>query len=158
MESGKERESTNRGRFNPSDSALDSEFERRLYDHWLGGSGEPFRLTTAEFQRITKDAPTGNSAQLVSLVDGTQGWKIGISTYNKPEFNFGIGSASVVLDTDLSRKRVVGFYDFYNFNSQPLGQRSVSGEAVTRLIDATKMPKARDFPICYGKAIKGSGC
>ena len=44
----------------------------------------------------------------------------------------------------------LGFFDHYDFDSKPWGERSVKNELITRAVETVSPSEAKDFKIRYG--------
>lgn len=62
------------------------------------------------------------------------GYKNEVSFYSSPSYALAFGTATVYTNTS---GNVIGFYDFYNSDSQPFGRgnRSILNEIKTRMVN-----------------------
>ena len=77
-------------------------------------------------------------------VDGTANV---VSFYGNNEYERAYGSESVYYN---QHGRAVGFYDVYDFNKQPWGNRTVKNELITRGVNFVSPKKAQPFSVRYG--------
>jgi len=83
--------------------------------------------------------------------DGTfeQDFKRVVSFYSSPEYDKVFGSATLYYN---NQGNIVGFYDLYDFDSKPWGERSIKNEIITRMVNIVSPSTAKPFSIRYGQS------
>jgi RHS repeat-associated protein len=133
------------------DQVTGDSFNKDLFEQYWLGSGD-LSLTDEQFIKITNAGLEHNggsvaSSRAITLSNGEPGVATVIDYYNTP-FALGFGRATVYYDND---GWPVGFRDHYDFNSSPLGTRSLKNEAITRAVNvAGRLNGAKPFTISYG--------
>lgn len=128
-----------------------SEFERELFINYISGFGN-MQLAVSDFQKV-KNYATQNVDLInypgftIQLNDGNTGKALIISFYKFSRFNHAFGTATIYIDDN---NKIVGFLDYYDFDSRPFGERSYVSEIITRSIKLFSPRKAKPFKITYG--------
>lgn len=119
------------------------------------GDGTPYRLTQDQFNEIKNQMQIVGDELNVTFKDGTTGIAQLVTLYNSEKYDYAIGSATVYKQNG----EVVGFYDFYDGNKMQKGERSSNAESATSLLNIyMTITPGEPFPICFGKAAKGTRC
>jgi RHS repeat-associated protein len=112
-----------------------------LFAHFLGGSGENICLSTGQFLDIAQHAhPTGLK---MPYMNGNYAQHVTFDTFN---YRNAFGTSTMYFN---SMGTPQGFYDLYDMNPQPWGNRSIAGEALTRLGHTGYSVSAEDYEIGY---------
>lgn len=118
-------------------------FER----YWLG-QGDMV-LTKAQFTEIAELAKAQGADKIkgtVTTYNGRPATVKVISFYGTAHAN-SLGSATLYYDAE---GNAIGFYDYFNFDPKPWGQRSFSAEVKTRMVNLDGyMFDAKPFKITY---------
>jgi len=130
---------------------LDSDFERKVFEKYWKGNGD-LELTRLRFEKIKeylrivvdfRKAPGYD----INLNDGTKGKAFIVSFYGSKEYGHAFGAATVYTKDNYE---IVGFWDYYDFDFRPFGERSFKAEAISRIIHAVSPKKAMPFNITFG--------
>jgi hypothetical protein len=129
-----------------------SEFSKNLFENYWTGGGD-VELSGQRFAGIllyVKDnGPKASEPTNVTFSNGAQGTQKNVSFYASSEYDKAFGSATVYYNP---KGNVVGFYDRYDFDSQPWGQgRSIKNEIITRAVNLVSPQSATPFSIRYGQ-------
>ncbi|HEU4700007.1 MAG TPA: RHS repeat-associated core domain-containing protein [Gemmatimonadales bacterium] len=130
-----------RGGCEGSNTCMDL-FER----YWTGGGD--LKLSPAQFDAVVqaaRDVGVVRSTEMTEF-NGQRAVQMSISLYRSNEYRYAYGTATFYFDTG---GHAIGFSDVYNFDSQPLGQRSFGAEIRTRGVRALSPASARAFNIHY---------
>jgi hypothetical protein len=133
------------GKFSSSISSAEvSAFGKYWY-----GNGSAMNLSARTFNNVISAGRRGSELTAITFTDGAKGYKGSIGFYGNANYDYMLGNATIYYD---SNKTVVGFYDFYNFNS---ANRGGLAEAATRAV-ATQGKRfgANPYHIKYGKQDK----
>jgi RHS repeat-associated protein len=129
-------------------SQAGSEFGQSLFtNYWL--SGGDVTLSQERFNSIVRSAGVvkGNPKAII-LSNGQAGLAKVHTFYNSSEYSLALGSATIYYN---QAGTPVGFYDNYNFDSKPWGERSYMNEIKTRGVSAAgSAHEATPFNIYYG--------
>ncbi|TAM92963.1 MAG: hypothetical protein EPN39_21215 [Chitinophagaceae bacterium] len=132
-----------------------SEFSKDLFENYWNGKGN-LELSGERFAGIlmyVKDKNPKSSAPVpVNFLNSkgeiiTSGSKKAVSFYSSPEYDKAFGTATLYYN---SKGNIIGFYDKYDFDSKPWGERSTKNEIITRSVEMFSPDKARDFDIDFG--------
>jgi hypothetical protein len=133
-----------------------SEFSKNMFENYWNGNGD-VELSGQRFagvlMYIKENNPSSDPSTPVILKnnDGTTstGSKSVVSFYSSPEYNKVFGSSTIYYN---QQGNVVGFYDFYDFDSKSWGQRTVKNEVITRMVETVSPGTAVPFSIRYGQS------
>ena len=84
---------------------------------------------------------------LVGSKPTDKGFKCSVSLYGSNEYDYAFGTATIYMN---SEGNIVEFYDFYDFDSKSVGQRSFQSELKTRTVSYFSPDTAKPFAIRYG--------
>ena len=73
--------------------------------------------------------------------------KRAINFYSSSEYDKAFGTATLYYN---SKGNIIGFFDHYDFDSKPWGERSFINELITRAVETVSPSEAKDFKIRYG--------
>jgi hypothetical protein len=126
-------------------------FTRDLFDDYWQSGGQGVRLGGPRFKDIADHAST-LKPEKVSQVTGPNGEALqarSYSFYGSPDYGRSLGKATLFYDRS---GKPVGFYDYYNFDPKPIGERNLLAELETRGMHALgSWHGAKDFPVYYGE-------
>jgi RHS repeat-associated protein len=131
-----------------------SEFSKNLFEnYWTGGgnielSGKRF---AGILMYIKDNVPEAKNPQVITLSNGTQGIQRIVNFYSSTEYDKSFGRATVYYN---KQENIVGFYDYYDFDSKPWGERSTKNEFITRAVKFVSPQNATPFSIKYGQSEK----
>jgi RHS repeat-associated protein len=133
-----------------------SEFSKDLFENYWNGGGD-VELSGKRFAGMLvymKDnEPKASAPSKVTLSNGngtySDGTKRNVSFYSSTEYDKAFGTATVYYN---AKGNVVGFYDYYDFDSKPWGQRSTKNEIITRAVEFVSPNNAKPFSIRYGQS------
>jgi hypothetical protein len=127
------------------DDASGNDVATMNYSLYSIGTGLPIILSTTRFDDIVLNSDVNVSGAVP--IEGTDYKKANINTYKGTgKYSLAYGNATVYLDKD---NKVVGFYDWIDYDSKPWGQRSTGAEIITRLGEAAAI-KGKGYPVVYG--------
>ena len=84
------------------------------------------------------------------FIDANNGKVVGhgtkrvVSSYSSSEYDKAFGNATLYYN---SKGNIIGFFDHYDFDSKPCGERSVKNELITRAVETFSPSEAKDFKI-----------
>ena len=102
---------------------------------------------------VKENAPKSSNQTPVTLLDAPSGNVVGhgskraVSFYSSSEYDKAFGTATLYYN---SKGNIIGFFDHYDFDSKPWGERSVKNELITRAVETVSSSEAKDFKIRYG--------
>ena len=102
---------------------------------------------------VKENAPKSSNQTPVTLLDAPSGNVVGhgskraVSFYSSSEYDKAFGTATLYYN---SKGNIIGFFDHYDFDSKPWGERSVKNELITRAVETVSPSEAKDFKIRYG--------
>ena len=102
---------------------------------------------------VKENAPKSFNQTPVTLLDAPSGNVVGhgskraVSFYSSSEYDKAFGTATLYYN---SKGNIIGFFDHYDFDSKPWGERSVKNELITRAVETVSPSEAKDFKIRYG--------
>jgi hypothetical protein len=112
------------------DKVSENKFFKRLRNHYEGGSGEDFIITTDEFRYLLKKGKI-DFTKSESIGDGL--FKAPIDFYESGfDLKYSFGEAKIIYE---NAKNLIIYHDFndiYNFDSKPWGTRTYRAEMMTR--------------------------
>ena len=133
-----------------------SEFSKNLFENYWKGNGD-VELSGERFAGILlyvkEKAPKSSNQTPVTLIDAPSGKVVGhgskraVSFYSSSEYDKAFGTATLYYN---SKGNIIGFFDHYDFDSKPWGERSVKNELITRAVETVSPSEAKDFKIRYG--------
>lgn len=122
---------------------LDSEFEKKCFDHYWYGNGSKMILTENEWSGIKQHAELKYNENNIDSSSNS----VSISFYDNPTYNYALGTATVYFN----KGKAVGLTDRYDFNALEEGQRSEEAEKITNLINSLgNVYGANPYDIAYG--------
>jgi hypothetical protein len=131
-----------------------SEFSKNLFENYWTGGGD-VELSGQRFAGIllyVKDNdPTAGKPTNVVFSNDAHGTQKSVSFYSSSEYDKAFGTATLYYNT---KGNIVGFYDRYDFDSQPRGQRTLKNEIITRAVNFVSPKSATPFSIRYGQSKK----
>lgn len=135
-----------------------SEFSKNMFENYWKGEGD-VELSGKRFAGILmfvkeKNPKIGDPLKVkLNNGDGTfsEGNARVVNFYTSSEYDKVFGSATLYYN---KQGNVVGFYDFYDFDSKPWGQRSTKNEIITRAVEMVSPSIAKAFSIFYGQTNK----
>jgi RHS repeat-associated protein len=132
---------------------LDSRFEQFMFERYWLREG-PYQLTSAEFNRALREV-ANESPAASEPVTTDDGRVLTRQLYDFPsgEFDAAFGDASIFFD---STGRAVGFYDFYNMNTQATGDSWWRDFGVERVREACT-GRCSPFEITFGDYVRPTG-
>jgi hypothetical protein len=125
-----------------------SAFSQDMFqNYWLSGGN--VNLSPSRFNSIVNAAgAVKGSPWSVTLSNGQPGVAKVHSFYNSSEYGLALGRATIYYN---QAGTAVGFYDNYNFDPKPWGERSYENEIKTRAVNtAGNAYGATPFNIYYG--------
>ena len=133
-----------------------SEFSKNLFENYWNGNGD-FELSGERFAGILlyvkENAPKYSNQMPAIFIDANNGKVVGhgtkrvVSFYSSSEYDKAFGTATLYYN---SKGNIIGFFDHYDFDSKPWGERSVKNELITRAVETFSPSEAKDFKIRYG--------
>jgi hypothetical protein len=128
-----------------------SKFSKELFENfWLGKGVYYMRLST--FQQISDfiEKSGSNIEKKTIELSGKRYFVATYSFYASAIFDKVLGRAAIIFN---SNGRPVGLYDTYDFDPKSWGDRSISNETKTRLVNLASRfgTNALPFNIFYGK-------
>ena len=133
-----------------------SEFSKNLFENYWTGKGD-VELSGERFAGILlyvkENAPKSSSQTPVTLIGAPSGNVVGhgskraVNFYSSSEYDKAFGTATLYYN---SKGNIIGFFDHYDFDSKPWGERSFINELITRAIETASPSEAKDFKIRYG--------
>lgn len=128
---------------------LDSDEEREMFNRYWLGLGD-MRLSAAMFREIvaaSSDAPVTDTIQFGNANGVFLAHKYDF--YDNAKIDAAIGSGWIIYD---SRGSAVGFFDRYDFNGKPWGERGVIEEVQTMLLNIAegRINNAKPYNVTYG--------
>ena len=133
-----------------------SEFSKNLFENYWNGNGD-FELSGERFAGILlyvkENAPKYSNQMPAIFIDANNGKVVGhgtkrvVSFYSSSEYDKAFGNATLYYN---SKGNIIGFFDHYDFDSKPWGERSVKNELITRAVETFSPSEAKDFKIRYG--------
>ena len=133
-----------------------SEFSKNLFENYWTGKGD-VELSGERFAGILlyvkENAPKSSSQTPVTLIGAPSGNVVGhgskraVNFYSSSEYDKAFGTATLYYN---SKGNIIGFFDHYDFDSKPWGERSFINELITRAVETASPSEAKDFKIRYG--------
>lgn len=131
-----------------------SDFSKDMFENYWNGSGD-VELTGKRFAGILLDIKAGKfpvkdpSPIILKNPNGSSssGTKYNVDFYDNQEYKLVFGRATIYTNNS---GNIVGFYDYYDFDSKPFGIRSFKNELKTRAVRYASPNKAKPFAIRYG--------
>ena len=124
---------------------LDSNFEKKCFNHYWYGNGETMYLTSEEWSGIKQHA---ESKYTPSNSNNAGTASSEISFYDNPTYNLALGTAEIFF----SGSTAVGLKDDYNFNPEAWGVRETDKEIMTRIINHMgNIYNGKVYQIRYGQ-------
>jgi hypothetical protein len=120
--------------------------------------GGRYDLSASEFNDLATTARTSSvkvtSFSAITFHDGSAGTAIQLSFYASKTYDYAFGTATIYTQGS----SIVGFHDFYDFDSKPFFQRAVKAEIATRTAATVAPSTAQPFHVCYGRTPSNVGC
>lgn len=131
-----------------------SEFSKNMFENYWNGEGD-VELSSERFAGIliyvkeNNPSTSGKTEIKLANANGTSqaGYKQAVSFYSSPEYDKVFGTSTLYYN---QKNQIVGFYDFYDFDSKEWGQRSTKNEIITRAVDFFSPSTAKPFNLRYG--------
>ena len=131
-----------------------SNFSKDMFENYWNGNGD-VELSGKRFAGILLDIKadkipmTNNGEVILKSSDGTssKGSVHVANFYNSNEYSLAFGRATIYKNAD---GNVVGFYDFYDFDTKSWGTRHFKNEVKTRAVRYASPSSAEPFAIRYG--------
>ena len=133
-----------------------SEFSKNLFENYWKGNGD-VELSGERFAGILlyvkENAPKSSNQTPVTLIGAPSGNVVGhgskraVNFYSSSEYDKAFGTATLYYN---SKGNIIGFFDHYDFDPKPWGERSYKNELITRAVETASPPEAKDFKIRYG--------
>ena len=131
-----------------------SNFSKDMFENYWNGNGD-VELSGKRFAGILLDIKadkipmTNNGEVILKSSDGTssKGSVHVANFYNSNEYSLAFGRATIYKNAD---GNVVGFYDFYDFDTKSWGTRHFKNEVKTRAVRYASPSSAKPFAIRYG--------
>ena len=133
-----------------------SEFSKNLFENYWKGNGD-VELSGERFAGILlyvkENAPKSSNQTPVTLIGAPSGNVVGhgskraVNFYSSSEYDKAFGTATLYYN---SKGNIIGFFDHYDFDPKPWGERSYRNELITRAIETASPSEAKDFKIRYG--------
>ena len=133
-------------------AAMSSDIERKCFNQYWFARGD-LTLTNEEWNGgIKQYAETQIGSNVICnstlAYNGTTYYLHLIHYGNNSDYNYCFGDATVTFS---SNGYACGFYDYYNFDSKPLGTRPDIAELITRLVNVFgHIYFAKNYKITYG--------
>lgn len=131
-----------------------SEFSKNMFENYWKGDGD-VELSSQRFAGILlyvkENNPTVSKKTAIELVNtdrtSQHGYSKSVSFYSSEEYNKVFGKSTLYYNQN---SQIVGFYDFYDFDSKDWSERSVKNELITRAVDYFSPSSAKPYNIRYG--------
>lgn len=131
-----------------------SEFSKKMFENYWNGEGD-VELNSGRFAGIliyvkeNNPSTSGKTEIKLSNANGTSqaAYKQAVSFYSSPEYEKVFGTSTLYYN---HQNQIVGFYDFYDFDSKEWGIRSIKNEIITRAVDFFSPSNAKPFNLRYG--------
>jgi hypothetical protein len=135
---------------------LDSDFEKNMLEQYWLGLGD-YTLSYSQLEDIDYRGNPENGAQRIpcsfSIPSYSKIYEQQYTFYNDPVYNAALGRATLYFSSPtyipIYSYDLVGFYDFYDFDSKPWGTRSLTNEIKTRGVRYFSPSTAKPFAIRY---------
>ena len=132
------------------------EFSKNLFENYWKGNGD-VELSGERFAGILlyvkENDPKSSNQAPVTLIGAPSGNVVGhgskraVNFYSSSEYDKAFGTATLYYN---SKDNIIGFFDHYDFDPKPWGERSYRNELITRAVETASPSEAKDFKIRYG--------
>lgn len=131
-----------------------SEFSKNMFENYWKGGGD-VELSSKRFAGILlyvkenepKVEDKTNIKLIVSENKSNTGYRQTVNFYSSEEYNKVFGKSTLYYNQN---SQIIGFYDFYDFDSKDWGKRSFKNELITRAVDFFSPHSSKPFSIRYG--------
>ena len=130
-----------------------SEYSKNLFENYWKGKGD-VEMSSERFAGLLLYIKNHNPSMgkrsncvLVGSKPTDKGFKCSVNFYGSYEYDYAFGTGTIYMN---SEGNIVGFYDFYDFDAKPFGQRTLKAELATRAVSNLSPDTAKPFAIRYG--------